>query len=414
MGTEYHPGLRGFDSYELKLGDELRGERASKGKSLLDVQRDLKIRADYIDAIENADASVIPHAGYASGYIRGYARYLGLDGDEVYRRFCEESGFAPDRKAVSIEPTLGKSGKAPPRSPARSAADDAIIATRFLPKDSGAASLNIGAGLQSVASLAALVALVAGLGYGGWSVLENLQRVGFAPLPSAPEVVVHAPDVLAPSRAAEARPSADGGEDIERAALASVYAAQETVAPVIDARDGPISSIDPEAAGVYAAPERTGAPIFAEIGAAPPDAVTVDVDAMAEAIADSGLDAALGLAPAPTGVDILATEDAWVRVRDGDRRVLYTGILGPGETFTLPEGAVEPQLRAGNAGAVYIVIDGVAFGPLGAGPVVAKNVSLTPEAVRAVYPAANDVAVPSRAGEPRRGDDGGAVALNRP
>ena len=50
MGKEHHPELKGFDSYELTLGDELRGERASKGKSLLDVQRDLRIRADYIVA----------------------------------------------------------------------------------------------------------------------------------------------------------------------------------------------------------------------------------------------------------------------------------------------------------------------------------------------------------------------------
>ena len=47
--------LRGFDSYEVKLGDELRGHRASLGKSLLDVQRDLRIRASYIDAIDEAD-----------------------------------------------------------------------------------------------------------------------------------------------------------------------------------------------------------------------------------------------------------------------------------------------------------------------------------------------------------------------
>ncbi|MEX2520511.1 MAG: helix-turn-helix domain-containing protein, partial [Paracoccaceae bacterium] len=99
MGSEYHPELRGFDSYELKLGDELRGERASLGKSLLDVQRDLKIRADYIAAIEDANAAAFPFAGFAAGYVRAYARYLGLDGDDIYRRFCAESGF------VGVSPT---------------------------------------------------------------------------------------------------------------------------------------------------------------------------------------------------------------------------------------------------------------------------------------------------------------------
>ena len=38
----------GFDDFELKLGDVMRGERATLGKSLLDVQRELRIRAAYV------------------------------------------------------------------------------------------------------------------------------------------------------------------------------------------------------------------------------------------------------------------------------------------------------------------------------------------------------------------------------
>ena len=37
--------VNGFDSYILRLGEELRGERATLGKSLLQVQKDLKIKA---------------------------------------------------------------------------------------------------------------------------------------------------------------------------------------------------------------------------------------------------------------------------------------------------------------------------------------------------------------------------------
>ena len=43
--------LRGFDAFELRLGDVMRGERATLGKSLIDVQRELKIKATYIAAI---------------------------------------------------------------------------------------------------------------------------------------------------------------------------------------------------------------------------------------------------------------------------------------------------------------------------------------------------------------------------
>ena len=62
--------LRGFDDYELRLGDVMRGERATLGKSLLDVQRELKIKASYIAAIENADPSAFETPGFIAGYVR--------------------------------------------------------------------------------------------------------------------------------------------------------------------------------------------------------------------------------------------------------------------------------------------------------------------------------------------------------
>ena len=55
--------LKGFDDFELRLGDIMRGERATLGKSLLDVQRELKIKAAYIAAIENADPSAFETPG---------------------------------------------------------------------------------------------------------------------------------------------------------------------------------------------------------------------------------------------------------------------------------------------------------------------------------------------------------------
>ena len=44
-----HP--KGFDDYEFRLGDILRGERATLGKSLLDVEKELKIKTNYLDYI---------------------------------------------------------------------------------------------------------------------------------------------------------------------------------------------------------------------------------------------------------------------------------------------------------------------------------------------------------------------------
>ena len=49
------------------------------GKSLLDVQRELKIKAAYISAIENSDPTAFEIPGFVAGYVRSYARYLNLD-----------------------------------------------------------------------------------------------------------------------------------------------------------------------------------------------------------------------------------------------------------------------------------------------------------------------------------------------
>ncbi len=385
MGREYHPDLRGFDSYELKLGDELRGERASKGKSLLDVQRDLRIRADYIDAIENADASAFPFSGFAAGYVRSYARYLGLDGDDVYRRFCEESGFEGVKKTVDADPQRRASETAKSsldKATARSGVDQNVISTRFIRTNQKAARNDFGASLRGVASIAVLCTLVVGLGYGGWNVLQNLQRVGFAPLPSAPEVHMTAPDIFSPGEIRGAQTEIDNPIDDGRAALATLYAAQEIETPRFEPRDGPILSINPSQAGIYAKPETDDPAFVADIV---PNTEGVIDPALAAAAAQAEAEA---LKVAEGTMDIYATADAWVRVRDGERAVLFTGILGPGERFTLPDTALQPELRAGNAGAVYVVVGGAAYGPLGTGPEVAQRVILTPEMIRATYPAA--------------------------
>ncbi|MEO0913720.1 MAG: helix-turn-helix transcriptional regulator, partial [Pseudomonadota bacterium] len=101
------PEIRGFDSFEIRLGDELRGERATLGKSLLDVQRDLRIKAAYIAAIENCDTDVFPNKGFVAGYVRSYARYLGLEPEDVFERFSAESGFSGVNAELSPKKKAG-------------------------------------------------------------------------------------------------------------------------------------------------------------------------------------------------------------------------------------------------------------------------------------------------------------------
>ena len=122
---------KGFDDYELKLGDVMRGERATMGKSLLDVQRELRIKASYISAIENCDPEAFETPGFIAGYVRSYARYLDLDPDRAFAQFCAESGF---ETAHGMSEAASGAKKKKPEPAKRPAGVDALgSSTAFVP-----------------------------------------------------------------------------------------------------------------------------------------------------------------------------------------------------------------------------------------------------------------------------------------
>ncbi|SDZ80563.1 helix-turn-helix domain-containing protein [Rubrimonas cliftonensis] len=383
--------LRGFDSYRVSLGDEMRGERASLGKSLLDVQRELRIKAAHIDAIESANPDGVPHRGFVTGYVRAYARYLGMDEDAVLRRFCEESGFTPPSAAPLAAGALSAGRAAAPG--ARRADLDAVIAGSRLAAASRAASVNasFGAVVSGVASLGVLCGLVGGLGYGAWTMLENIQRVDFAPLPQAPEALAAAPEIDMMMRIARA--GAVPGPMIDASALAAVYAAQEVGPPPSAPRDGPISALDPESAGVYAAASAPKPEDFVTAALDPAFVVALAATENGEPSAVVSAEPAPDAAPRPPeaevrGVALVIDSEAWVRVRDGSGRVVHEKLMQAGESWRAPEAAQGFTLRAGNAGGVFLEVDGVRHGPLGRPGGVVSNVLLDASAIRAALPKA--------------------------
>jgi cytoskeletal protein RodZ len=60
------------------VGPLLKERREQKGLSLADVSNSLKLRNSMVAAIESADWKILPHAVYVKGYLREYARYLGI------------------------------------------------------------------------------------------------------------------------------------------------------------------------------------------------------------------------------------------------------------------------------------------------------------------------------------------------
>jgi len=385
--AESVPESKGFDAFELRLGDLMRGERATMGKSLLDVQRELRIKAAYIAAIENADPSAFDTPGFIAGYVRSYARYLNMDPDWAFETFCRESGFATahgmSEEASSRPPKEVELAQAP-----RSL--DTMFdspATPFAPGRDGLFSrVEPGA----VGSVVVLLALIGGLGYGAFTILQEVQRVQLAPVEAAPTVASTLEvDPLAGGAAAgehgpsgPATPSDPGVavtafEQPSAEALDRLYRPEALDMPVMVARDGPIATLDPNATGTFAP----------EADAATGEAVAVRDPREA--------DPALGPSPVQVtedpepGVALVAVRPAWVQVRAADGTVIYEAIMEAGDRFDVPQTEEPATLRIGESGAVYFHVNGAHYGPVGPRGQVTSNLALSVENLTASYQVAD-------------------------
>src|SRR6185369_6857480 len=88
------------------LPDRLASARERKGVDLTRAERDTKIRARYLGALERGDYRDLPGAVYTRGFLRNYAIYLGLDPDDVLRQWRRERGdqAAPEPLIVPPRP----------------------------------------------------------------------------------------------------------------------------------------------------------------------------------------------------------------------------------------------------------------------------------------------------------------------
>lgn len=78
------------DGADEGLGDWLRARREERGYDLDRVERDTRIGQGYIKAIEDEQYELLPAPVYARGFVRSYARYLGLDQEEALGRMPAE------------------------------------------------------------------------------------------------------------------------------------------------------------------------------------------------------------------------------------------------------------------------------------------------------------------------------------
>ena len=406
------PDLTARDS----IADTLRLARQEHGQDLRTVAQILRIRYTYLEAIEKGAFEQLPGTAYVLGFLRTYAEFLGLDGQQIVERYkCEVQGVEPKLDLVFPEP--------------------------------------VGHNRIPGGAIVLISVVLLGLAYGGWFYLSNQGKSIADLMPRLPErllAMIYGDDdgqgaaVGGPAPPAYSPPESAAAESQEPAAQDDVVApaaaeANETPAPeVVETSDPPAPDVAPDVVPDVAEPLDTPVPETVETAEAPASETMVETaEAVPPALAPAPPasaepelsvatgDSFLALAapvrhettasvgsieplldetvviPAPptasrdlvlsterlprvygesnlgTRIVLRALQDSWVQVRDRQDALLLTRVLRSGDTYYVPnqDGLT---LLTGNAGGIAIEVDGVAVAPLGPVGAVRRQIALDP------------------------------------
>ena len=375
------------------IGADLNAARLERGLQINEIAHLLRISKGYLKNLEAGEFDQLPGPTYVSGYLRTYAREIGLDPTEITQRYRALLGAGEDRPQYSFP------------------------VDKQRPQRSGA-------------MMASIVVIFAVAGYGGWyalgkpdvisSIMQDTQpEIVAAPqvettvtepdnLGSAdaeqPELVEAAPPVVEEPAVASAPPASAEPEatDTLTAAPLEVAGNENDPAPVLPADDSPIvadlesgtevaplaaPSAEPEAE--LALPDETPVIPSVENGAGEETAsvaqnlassdtsVLPEADVEAEegsdlaAAASEALDSASGTGVAfarerapDLEITLRATGVSWVEIIRNDGEEVMTKLMRTGETY-LVDSRDRLYLSTGNAGGLELVFDDGTVRPIG-------------------------------------------------
>ena len=368
--TEDKTGLGAASQSSATLGARLMARRKALGWSLEEVEAHLKMRRSTLQAIEGERYSELPDKVYALGFIKSYARFLGLDADEIVQQANRElSSLVPKKQTVRLD----------------------------LP------------GPQEERSVGLWILLGVGLvviigGYVGWYHFSSHGRLASSILPShlAGNVETPAASGSAVPTQAPASSTQPDGQVAEQQTVAPAQAPQaantQETAPKADDVQKDVPDLPP-------APEPV-APSSAPVMPSAEDSASVDGHATSDHPADlpaatepSSTQEAVpapvpeAVKPADTqqstqtvppaapaqeagdSVSILAREDSWVQVTDAAGKVQLIRVLKKGEVWQGAAGETY-HVTSGNAGGVVFQAGNVVSAPLGLRGRVVRNLTV--------------------------------------
>ena len=98
-----------------RIGDAIRAARENSGFTLEQVSRDTRVHISHLRAIEDMTPGLLGAPVYAKGYIKSYARFLGMDEQATLDRFLSECAAIlkdPEKPQIA-EPASSKARKLP-------------------------------------------------------------------------------------------------------------------------------------------------------------------------------------------------------------------------------------------------------------------------------------------------------------
>lgn len=93
------------------IGNILRTERETQGRTLTEVSKAVYIKTKYLSALEEENFAAIPGEVYVKGFIRAYASYLGMDGEELVAQYDGPSESILLQKETLTAVTEGGKGR---------------------------------------------------------------------------------------------------------------------------------------------------------------------------------------------------------------------------------------------------------------------------------------------------------------
>ncbi|MDC3067802.1 DUF4115 domain-containing protein [Paracoccaceae bacterium] len=411
--------VNGFDSYKLLLGEELRGERATLGKSLLQVQKDLRIKAAYISAIENCDLDAFPNKGFVAGYVRSYARYLNLNAEEVYERFCLESGFSArdrysripinntDKRVVSKDYKIGSNLDWKPSTVGFQNTNSVIKSRQYL----------------FMGPVLLVGVILFGLCLGAWKVLIDIQKLKIIPAENLP-IIMSEMNLEATDISVKSSDNSFGMINIAPHVNNNITQSLESLPNVIY-RDGPIARLGIEDVGVLGMnsininktqpfvggtisqlPQKDtfAYGIFPEFDSSvsivgnikkepnklfvdpnvkkfvsPKDILVKENSETSEFEKNNANGGFIQANENNTTLNIFAVNPSWIRIKDKGRNIVVEKILKSGEVLEIKKNWFSGDLRAGNAKDLFFSLNGVTYGPVSDKTRVIKNFKIDPQ-----------------------------------